>query len=180
MQRRNPCIQTEELLRARLFRVERRTYERAGGETFAREIVLHPGAVVILPLLDDGRVVMIHNYRCAVDRELLELPAGTREPGEEPIATAGRELIEETGYRASELAPLGEFFMSPGILSERMHAFVARGLHWVGQNLDAGEDIRTELVDIPTVRTWLAEARIEDAKTLAVLGMHFAREDRRA
>ncbi|MCG3129557.1 MAG: hypothetical protein FLDDKLPJ_00290 [Phycisphaerae bacterium] len=176
MRRAADPVSTEVVLKARLFSVERRVYAGAeGAPGFTREVVVHPGAVVILPLLDARRIVMIHNVRHGVGRELLELPAGTLEPGEAPIVTAGRELVEETGYRASRLDPLAEFFMSPGILSERMHAFVAQELTWVGQALEAGEHIRTEFVDIPTVRAWMRDGRIEDAKTLAALGVYFAR-----
>ncbi len=135
---------------------------------------MHPGAVVILPLLDAGRIVMIRNYRHSVQRELLELPAGTREPDEEPIETAARELVEETGYRAGKLSPLASFYTSPGITNEWMHAFTATDLTRVGQNLDPGEELVPEICDLAKARRLLATAAIEDAKTLAVLGIYFA------
>jgi ADP-ribose pyrophosphatase len=139
------------------------------GDLRRRPVIVHPGSVVILPWLEDGRVVLIRNERVSVGRALLELPAGTREPREDPLACAARELREETGYKARELAPLTGFFLAPGSSDERMAAFVARGLVSVGQRLE--DDERITVVPTP----WdacLAMARdglIEDAKSLAVL-----------
>ena len=163
----------EILLKTSKFRVERRTKVTAKGESITREVVVHPGAVVILPLLDPGRIVMVRNHRCSIDRELLELPAGTCEPDEEPIETASRELIEETGYRAGTISPLATFYTSPGITDELMHAYVATDLTRVGQRLDPGEEINPEICDLTHARKLLATSRIHDAKTLAVLGIYF-------
>ncbi len=164
------------LLSTRLFTVEQREYPQAGRDPLVRDVIVHPGAVVILPILDDGRVVMIRNYRHAVERELWELPAGTLEPNEEPIETARRELEEETGYRAAVVAPMVEFFTSPGILSERMHAFTATGLTHVGQNLQGGEQITVETLERDELHRMLIEGELQDGKTIAVLGMYFAQD----
>lgn len=160
------------LLSTPLFAVEHREYACPGGGRIARDIVVHPGAVVILPILPDGRIVLIRNYRYAVDRELWELPAGTRESGEEPIDTARRELEEETGYRAEKMAPFIEFYTSPGILSEKMSVFVASGLTFVGQRLEAGEKIVTEPLSIDEIRERLLAGWFSDGKTIAVLGSY--------
>ena len=128
-------MQKELLLTTRLFEVERRVFPRVGQTSVRRDVVVHPGAVVILPVLEDGRLVLIRNYRYPVEKELLELAAGTREPDETPLETARRELEEETGYRAGVIEPLTEFYTSPGILTERMYAFLATDLTEVGQNL---------------------------------------------
>ncbi len=140
--------QVEELYRHRPNTLEGFAFSRrprdpnlADGHTFQREIIEHPGAVVIVPILSDGRVCLIRNYRVAVRQWLLEFPAGTLEVGEPPIRTAERELIEETGYRASNIQSLCQFFMSPGILNERMHAFVATGLVEGEAAREAGEQI---------------------------------------
>src|SRR5262245_33553109 len=129
------------LLRTSKFDVERRKLVRPNGREVTREVVAHPGAVVLLPLLDDGRIVMIRNFRHAVDEELLELPAGTREPDESAETTALRELEEETGYRAARVEALFEFFPSPGVLTELMQVYVATRLMPTRQNLQGGEEI---------------------------------------
>jgi ADP-ribose pyrophosphatase len=124
---------------------------------------------VILPILDDGRVVLIRNYRAAVGQTLIELPAGTLETGEDPADTARRELEEETGYRAASLQRLHGFWMSPGILNERMHLYVARGLTTVPRNLDPGEEIEPLVVAWDEAVRLASDRQIEDAKTLVAL-----------
>lgn len=161
--------QKEILLRASRFQVERVSRKLPDGQMFSREIVRHPGAVVILPLLDDGRICLIKNYRIAVNRELLELPAGTLEPNEPPIATAARELIEETGFRADSLTPLCEFFMSPGILDERMYAFLATGLVAGNPARELGEQITNYLVSPDELNELMREGRIQDSKSLTTI-----------
>lgn len=167
----------EVLLTARKFTVERRVIAGPDGRTLTREVVVHPGAVVILPILDQRRIVMIHNFRHSVGEELLELPAGTCEPGEPIVETALRELIEETGYRARFIKPLGEFYTSPGVMTEMMHAFVATDLETCGQSLEPGEKIVPEIVELKRVRRMLRNAELRDGKTIAVLGMYLARTD---
>ncbi len=159
----------EILLRARKFLVERREYAVPGRPPIIREIVVHPGAVLVLPLLTATEVVLIHNYRYAVDRELLELPAGTLDPGEDPAACAARELEEETGYRAGRLEPMGEFYTTPGFTDERMWCFVAHELKRTAQCLDAGERIRPEVVPLTRAIEWIRDGRIVDGKTIALL-----------
>jgi ADP-ribose pyrophosphatase len=163
------------LLSTRRFHVERREYARSGRDPIVREVVVHPGAVVVLPILDDGRIVMIRQLRHAIDCELWELPAGTREAGESPLETARRELIEETGYEAGAIEPLAEFYTSPGIITEKMHAFVVTKLGYVGQRLEETESIDVEIVALSDARDMLVRGEIHDGKTLAVLGMYFAR-----
>jgi ADP-ribose pyrophosphatase len=167
-----PRQEDELLLAGRLFRVVRRWTTGSDGRKHVREIIRHPGAVVVLPRLDDGRVVLIRNYRTAVGRQVIELPAGMLDPGEDPLAAAHRELAEETGYRAASMVLLTSFFSSPGILDERMHLYLATGLKPGPTDLQADEQIE------PLVLPWkdaLALARsgqIEDAKTL--IGLLYA------
>ncbi len=165
----------ELLLSTSRFNVERREFAGADGRPGTREVVVHPGAVVILPILDPGHIVMIRNYRYTVEEELWELPAGTAEMDESPIETARRELEEETGYRAGTIKPLTEFYTSPGVLTERMFAFVAGDLQSVGQRLEHGERIVAEVVAWDRVRRWLVNGELHDGKTIAVLGTYFAR-----
>jgi ADP-ribose pyrophosphatase len=159
----------EELLQTRRFRVVRRVFTTLDGATHAREIILHPGAVTIVPMLDDGRVCLTRNRRVAVDDTLIELPAGTREPGEDPAETARRELEEETGYQAAEIRHLHDFWMSPGILRERMHLFVATGLVRKQVRLDLGEQIEPLVVAWDEAMAMAFDGRIQDAKTLVGL-----------
>lgn len=165
------------LLEARRFRVVERRYQDEQGREHIREIVEHPGAVVILPLLDDRRVCLIRNFRIAVDGYLWELPAGTLEPPEEPAVTAARELIEETGYRAERIEHLGEFWMSPGIMTERMYCYVARGLTPGEQQLESGEQIQVAPLTWSEIEELLDSGQIQDAKTIATLLLWQRRRD---
>jgi ADP-ribose pyrophosphatase len=159
----------EELLSNSLFKVARLTFEGPDGGEIVRDVIEHRGAAVILPLLDDGRIILIRNVRRTVGKVLWELPAGTLEPGEAPEACAMREVEEETGYRAGTIAPLTAFYASPGILDERMHGFLATDLQPSQQSLDSDEEI--EVFPIPQwqVRDMLKDGHIEDAKTIALL-----------
>lgn len=159
------------LLKTSKFLVYERTVE-LDAQRSVRPVIDHPGAVCILPLFDDRRVLLIRNYRVAVKQELIELPAGTLEPGEAPLITAQRELQEETGYRAQSLRPLLEFWMSPGILCERLHLFLATGLAPGKQSLDEGEQIRPMIVSWKDAIDMVRRGDIQDAKTLVAL-MHF-------
>lgn len=161
--------QPEVLLVGARFTVERRWLTRRDGGSEARELVVHPGSVVILPLLDDGRIVMIRNQRFSVERALWELPAGTRDPDEPAFDCAARELEEETGYRAASLVPLLSFYPAPGSSNERMHAFVATGLSAAAQQLDATEQIEVCPLAPAEVTRMLEAGEIEDAKSIAVL-----------
>ena len=145
----------------------------AGGAVRQREVLVHPGAVIILPLLSDGRIVLIRNRRHTVLDELWELPAGTLEKGEDPLPCAARELTEETGYTAARLDPLGWFYTSPGILTEKMYAFVATGLAAGAQNLEDNEQIQVEVAFPDQVRGLIRANRIVDAKTIATLYKYF-------
>ena len=158
--------QTEVLLTTKRFRVVRKKVTSPAGKSHVHETIEHPGAVTILPMLEGDRVCLIRNFRPAVGQTLIELPAGTLEPGEEPIVTAQRELAEETGYRAGKLVPLVEFFMSPGILSERMYLFVATELTAGGLDLDAGEEIDNYIVPWREAVQMATDGTIQDAKTL--------------
>ncbi len=142
------------------------------GRRFKREVVVHPGAVLILPMLDAETVLLIRNFRYPVGRTLLELPAGTLEKGELPLDCAGRELQEETGYLAGRLTPLGNFYTSPGVLSERMYAFVATDLEPTEQSLDEGEEIEVVPTKFADAIRMIREGQIVDGKTVTALLWH--------
>lgn len=170
------CMTTELLLTASRFTVERRRVTLDDGREVSREFVIHPGAVVILPILADDatgeQIVMIRQTRHAVGETLLELPAGTLEKGENPADCAARELVEETGYRADSIEPLTTFYTSPGVMSERMSVFVARDLTHVGQNLDETEEIDVCCMTLADVADLLIGGRLRDGKTIAALGTY--------
>ncbi len=143
--------------------------EHPHGGTIQREVVDHPGAVVILPLLSDDQVILIRNERYVVQETLWELPAGTLEAGEDPLACAGRELEEETGYRSGALSPLFECYSTPGFCNEKLFVFVAKDLKHVGQNLDATEKIEVVPTSLKHAHEMIRSGEIRDAKTIAAL-----------
>lgn len=159
----------EVLLSTSRFRVERRQRALADGRTLVREVVVHPGAVVILPLVDRDRVCLLKNYRLAVGETLWELPAGTLEPGEDPAQTAHRELIEETGYRAGAIRPLHQFWMSPGILSEKMHLYLATDLSPGPAEPEWSEELEPSVIAWNDALAMVDRGEIRDAKTLVGL-----------
>ncbi len=140
--------------------------ELPNGHVTQRDIVRHPGAVAIVPILGDGRVVLIRQFRYAAGKTILEIPAGTLELGEPPLECAVRELREETGYAAKELEPLLSCFMAPGYSDEVIHFFVARGLSVVGDDPEDDEEITLEFHRLEEVRRMIADNVIEDAKTI--------------
>lgn len=141
------------------------------GKRHKREVVVHPGAVVVLAIDDQDRVLLIRNRRYAVDQVLMELPAGTLEKKEDPMNCAGRELLEETGYLAKRLKPIGSYFTSPGILSEKMYAFAAYDLQKKQTALEEGEEIELEPTPMDEAIRMIGDGRIQDAKTIATLLM---------
>lgn len=167
----DPSVQllaSESIFRGRVFEVVRERIRLKSGLEQELAIVRHPGAVGVLPLWDDGTVTLVRQYRHAVGRELLEIPAGRLEPGEAPEAAALRELEEETGLRAGQLRPLGSFFPAPGFCSEELHLFVATGLVTVeGPRRAADPD-----EEITSVRVSLGDAAqlcFQDAKSYMAL-----------
>ncbi len=150
--------------------------ELPNGHVTQRDIVRHPGAVAIVPLLGDVRVALVRQYRYAAGKTLLEIPAGTLEQGEPPLECAARELREETGYKAQELEPLLSCFMAPGYSDEVIHFFVARGLSVVGDDPEDDEEITLESYSLEEVRRMIVDNVIEDSKT--IVGILSLRGDR--
>lgn len=165
----------ETILKGRKFDFERVTFTNRLGERTTREVVRHPGAVCVLPVLDAGaagreaRVVMIRVYRFALDRDTWEFPAGTIEPGEPPEACAPRELIEETGYEARRIQRIGSFHTTPGMTDELMHAFFATDLREVGQRLEEDEQIKPVVVTVGEALAMIDDGRLADAKSMLTL-----------
>ncbi len=159
----------ELLLQTRRFSVVRHQQTLPDGSVHTRESVQHPGAVVILPMVDAEHVCLIHNYRIAVNETLIELPAGTLDRDEAPATTARRELIEETGYQAKAITLLHQFYMSPGILNERMWLYLATGLTPGETAREAGEDIQNLVVTVDEAIRMATDGTIHDAKSLVAL-----------
>ena len=151
------------------FNIHQVELEGQRGRSVTRQMVVAPSAVVVLPLLDQQHVVLIRNERFAVGQTLWELPAGTIEPGEQPMDCAARELTEEAGYRAGKLEKLIDFYPSPGICTERMHAYMATDLQHVGQSLDDNERITVEVIPIKKSIQMIQDNTIRDGKTIATL-----------
>lgn len=162
------------LLTAQRFKVYRHRQPIPEGGFREREIVRHPGAVVILPIVDADHVCLIRNYRVAAGKELIELPAGTLEPPEPADVTARRELEEETGYRAGRWRFVQAFYLSPGILDERMHFYIADQLTPGPTHREPGEQIENLVVPWSTALEWVHAGQIEDSKTIVGLLMGHA------
>jgi len=154
------------LLETKRFRVVRESYPDNRGGTETREIIRHPGAAVVVPLLDDGRVCLERVFRVSMRETLVELPAGTLEPGEDPRKAALRELKEETGFTAQRMEQIHSFVVSPGILDERMYLFVATGLTAGEASLEAGEKIEKLIVPWNEALDMVFNGVIQDAKTI--------------
>lgn len=159
----------ELLLTAKRFKVVRQAQAASDGTLHWRETVQHPGSVAIVPMIDDGHVCLIRNYRVAVGQTLWEIPAGTLDHDEPPLTTAHRELVEETGYRAGAIEKLTELSMSPGILNERMHLYLATALEAGPAALEPGEDIQSQVVAWEEALAMIDRGEIHDAKTVAGL-----------
>jgi ADP-ribose pyrophosphatase len=142
------------------------------GSTALREYVMHPGAAIILPLFDDGSVLLERQFRYPVGQHFYELPAGKLEPDESALETAKRELIEETGYEAAEWRELGRLHPCIGYSDERIDFFLARKLEFRGAQLDEGEFLETLRVSLAEGVDWIRCGRITDAKT--ILGLFWA------
>lgn len=147
------------------------------GTTSTRMLTVHPGAVVILPITADGQIVFIRNHRWQVGEALIELPAGTCDKPDEPlIEAAARELREEAGLHAATLAPLASMYAAPGGSTEVMHLFEASDLTEVGQALEPDEQIEVVPLPIEEARRRLIQGGFIDMKTIAALGIWFARQ----
>lgn len=140
-------------------------------------LVVHPGAASVLPILPDGRIVLLRQYRPAVGRWLWEVPCGTLQAGEDPRACAARELAEEAGF-AGRLRPLAAFYSAPGFCTERMFCFVADRLRPAPVNRDLDERIRVYKISSATAQRWIARGAIQDAKSLVCLLAYFNRARR--
>jgi ADP-ribose pyrophosphatase len=153
----------------RKIRVAVDTTTTSDGKTIRRDVVLHPGAVVILPILDTQHIVLLRNHRFVIGETLWEVPAGTLEPGEPLQTCAERELAEETGYVAAKWRSLGYLYASPGVLDEKLHLFVAEELTPGTAQPEADEQLQPVIVRFDEAIRMCLAGEIKDAKTITSL-----------
>ncbi len=165
-------VDSQDIYRGRVIKVRVDTIA-IGGATYKREVVEHPGAIVLVPTDAAGRILWVRQHRYAVGRELLELPAGTVEKGEETVACAGRELAEETGFEAARLEALGGFYSAPGFCTEYLHAFAASDLRPAPDaHADEDEDITVEPLTVAESLARIEAGEVIDAKSLAAFFLY--------
>lgn len=160
-------IQTTPIYDGRIIKLQIDDVTLPNGQTAKREIIKHPGAVAVIAVTEEGKLVLVEQYRKALERSIIEIPAGKLEPGEEPVVTARRELEEETGYGAQSLTFLQAFATSPGFADEIIYLFVAKGLYKIDQKADLDEDEFVELLEVSLeeAQQMVVDQRIYDAKT---------------
>ena len=162
-------VASEAVFDGKLLHVRRDTVRLPDGSLATREFVVHPGAVLIVPVLPDGRLVVERQFRYPVGAVFLEFPAGKIDPGETELATARRELAEEAGYVATTWAPLGRIHSVVGYSDEAISFFVAEGLTHIGARLDHGEFLEIVTLSLDAMLAALDKGEITDAKTVAAL-----------
>ncbi len=158
---------TEDVLfTGRIFNVNRLRVRLPDGREALRDVVRHPGAVAIVALTEDGCICLVRQYRSALARVTVEIPAGKLDPGEDPLVCAHRELREETGMEADQMAFLTTIATSDGFTDELIHIYMATGLRFVESDPDADEFINVDLVPLPDLIDAVLDGRIEDCKTV--------------
>ena len=157
---------SELLFKGNFLHAKRDTVRLPDGKSATREYIVHPGAVVVVPLLDDGRVAMVRQYRYPIDRVMTEFPAGKLDPGEDPLFCGQRELQEETGYTAREWAHAGAMHLAVAYSTEIIHIYFARGLTVGDQQLDHEEFVELTTATPAQLLDWCRDGTVSDAKTL--------------
>jgi ADP-ribose pyrophosphatase len=166
-------VSSELLFKGKFLHAKRDTVRLPDGKQATREYVVHPGAVVVVPLLDDGQVVLERQFRYPIGQVMIELPAGKLDAGEDPLLCGLRELHEETGYSASEWAYAGQMHLAIAYSTELIHIYFASGLSGGERKLDAGEFLDVFTAPAQQLLDWCADGTVTDAKTLAC-ALHLA------
>ena len=160
-------LSSEMIYQGRVFGLRRDEVEEPGGLRTTREVVTHPGSVVVLPVLPDGKIVMVRQYRHATRQYLWELVAGRKEPEETPKQGAARELLEETGYRAKRYKVFLDVFPTPGFLEENMYLLLAKGLTAGEAEPEEDEKIEVRAFHLKELKQMIKSGRMRDAKSIA-------------
>src|ERR1700726_1511760 len=166
-------LRSEIIYKGRVFGVRRDEVLEPGGVRAVREVITHPGSVVVLPVLPDGRIILVRQYRYATRQFLWELVAGRMDPGENPRQAAVRELIEETGYRAKRFRVFLDVFPTPGFLEERMYILLAEGLTPGEAEPEEDEKITVKAFTPPRLDNMIRKGELRDAKSIAGLLYYF-------
>ncbi len=164
-----------EIFQGRVIRLVDRDLVLPNGRRTTFSIVEHPGAVAIVPVHANGDVVLLKQFRPSIGEEIYEIPAGTIEKGEAPLATAKREIIEETGFKAKQWTKIAEFYTAPGFCTELMHVYVARGLSAASADGDADEVLRPVRMSLDAALKLIRSQKIRDAKSIAGLLVYHGR-----
>jgi ADP-ribose pyrophosphatase len=159
----------QEIFQGRIIRLVSQDLVLPNGRRTTFHIVKHPGAVAIVPVHANGDVVLLKQFRPSIGEEIYEIPAGTMEKGEAPLATAKREIVEETGFKATRWSKIGEFYTAPGFCDELMHLYVAHGLTPASAEGDEDEILQPVRMSIDAALRLIQSKRIRDAKTIAGL-----------
>jgi len=159
------------LYKGKLLDLWRKKIKLPNGYTACLEIIKHPGASLIIPFLDKNRIIFLRQYRPVIDSYIYELPAGTLDKGEDPLACCRREIVEETGYAAAKLKRLGFIYPVPGYSTEKITIYKAEGLKKTARNIQKDEVIRGLVFTKSRVSRLFKAGKIVDAKTIAALAM---------
>ena len=158
-----------EIFKGRVIRLVNRDLVLPNGRNTTYSIVEHPGAVAIVPVFENGDVILLKQFRPSIGAEIYEIPAGTLEEGESPLATAKREIVEETGYKARTWEKIAEFYTAPGFCTELMHVFVAKGLSPAHAEGDADEILKPIRMSLAKALEMVRKKKVRDAKSIAGL-----------
>jgi ADP-ribose pyrophosphatase len=166
-------IKSETIFEGKVVKLQLDEVRLPNGKTATRELVKHPGAVAVLALTDNDKMIVVEQYRKPLERSIVEIPAGKLERGEEPLECAGRELQEETGFTAKQINHLCSFYTSPGFADEILHLYIAEGLTEGEANPDQDEFLDYQAISLDEAYEMIQSGEIRDAKTImAVYAWH--------